>query len=75
MQGTGSLPTAGCREVRRQICLGAELWAALPPVTCACIECRTIDSLAGMASALDAGERYEAALLDSIHTAQHTRLS
>ncbi len=45
-----------------------ELWATLPDRMRACIEARCIDSLAGMQAALDAGEKYEAALLDSLHT-------
>lgn len=48
-----------------------ELWAALPDKMRACIEPRTIGSLEGMAAALQAGERYDAALLDSIHTEEH----
>lgn len=47
------------------------LWAALPAVQRHCIEPRAVDSLAGMAAALAAGEQYEAALLDSLHTADH----
>jgi predicted O-methyltransferase YrrM len=45
-----------------------ELWATLPENFRACIEAREIDSLSGMQAALEAGERYEAALLDSLHT-------
>jgi predicted O-methyltransferase YrrM len=45
-----------------------ELWAALPPHVRACIEQRADDSVKGLASALDAGESYEAALLDTLHT-------
>jgi hypothetical protein len=37
----------------------------------ACIEPRAAGSLEGMAAALAAGERYEAALLDSVHTEEH----
>jgi predicted O-methyltransferase YrrM len=48
-----------------------ELWAALPDAISACIEPRAVGSLEGMASAIAAGERYDAALLDSIHTAEH----
>lgn len=47
------------------------LWAALPGRMEECIEARAVDSIAGMRAALDAGERYDAALLDSIHTAEH----
>jgi cephalosporin hydroxylase len=36
-----------------------------------CIEARQVGSLEGMAAAIEAGEQYEAALLDSIHTAEH----
>jgi predicted O-methyltransferase YrrM len=46
----------------------AELWAALPAAFRDCIEERRVGSLEGMAAALDAGERYDGALLDSIHT-------
>ncbi len=49
----------------------ADLWARLPSVMAACIEQRTVDSLEGMNAALAAGERYEAALLDSLHSADH----
>jgi predicted O-methyltransferase YrrM len=48
-----------------------ELWAMLPPKMRACIEQRPADSLTGMASALAAGERYEATLLDSLHSVEH----
>jgi predicted O-methyltransferase YrrM len=48
-----------------------ELWATLPPPFRACIEARRIDSMAGMRAALDASERYEAVLLDSLHTEEH----
>jgi predicted O-methyltransferase YrrM len=44
------------------------LWSSLPPEIRACIEPRAVDSIEGMAAALLAGERYEAALLDSLHT-------
>lgn len=47
------------------------LWAGLPPAMTACIEERRGDSLALMRQALAAGESYEAALLDSLHTAEH----
>jgi hypothetical protein len=36
-----------------------------------CIEHRADDSLSGLKAALDAGERYEAALLDTLHTEEH----
>lgn len=45
-----------------------ELWEMLPERMQTCIEARTVDSLDGMQAALDAGEQYEAALLDSLHT-------
>jgi len=48
-----------------------ELWAALPKKMRACIEARTIGSLEGMTAALQAGESYDTALLDSIHTEEH----
>jgi predicted O-methyltransferase YrrM len=47
------------------------LWGALPEETRACLESRLVGSLEGMTAALARGERYEAALLDSIHTAEH----
>ncbi|MCB8983610.1 MAG: NPCBM/NEW2 domain-containing protein [Ardenticatenaceae bacterium] len=47
------------------------LWAALPPVVQGCIEQRVGDSLTLMAAAVAHGEQYEAALLDSLHTADH----
>jgi predicted O-methyltransferase YrrM len=49
----------------------AELWATLPDAISSCIEPRAVGSLEGMASAIAAGECYDAALLDSIHTAEH----
>jgi predicted O-methyltransferase YrrM len=49
----------------------ADLWDALPAAQAACIEPRRGDALAGLAAALDAGERYDAALLDSRHTEEH----
>jgi predicted O-methyltransferase YrrM len=48
-----------------------ELWATLPAAFQACIEPRQVDSLVGMRAALVAGEQYEAALLDSLHEAEH----
>ncbi|HEX5166816.1 MAG TPA: class I SAM-dependent methyltransferase, partial [Thermomicrobiales bacterium] len=48
-----------------------ELWDMLPPAMSACLEQRPLDSVAGMAAALDDGERYDAALLDSLHEAEH----
>jgi predicted O-methyltransferase YrrM len=48
-----------------------ELWAALPASVSSCVEQRLTGSLEGMTAALECGERYEAALLDSLHTAEH----
>jgi predicted O-methyltransferase YrrM len=48
-----------------------ELWAALPERMSGRIEHRAEDSLSGLKAALDAGERYEAALLDTLHTEEH----
>jgi predicted O-methyltransferase YrrM len=48
-----------------------ELWAALPDRMRECIEHRADDSLSGLKAALDAGEQYEAALLDTLHTEEH----
>lgn len=48
-----------------------ELWSALPEAMRASIEPRTTGSLEGMQAALDAGERYDAALLDTLHTERH----
>jgi predicted O-methyltransferase YrrM len=48
-----------------------DLWAMLPPNISACIRARQIDSLQGMRQAIDNGEEFDAALLDSIHTAEH----
>jgi cephalosporin hydroxylase len=47
------------------------LWGALPDGFRRCIEARQVDALGGMAAAIEAGERYHAALLDSIHTEEH----
>jgi predicted O-methyltransferase YrrM len=48
-----------------------ELWATLPEAMRTCIEPRAIGSLEGLTASLEAGERYDAALLDSIHTEEH----
>jgi hypothetical protein len=48
-----------------------DLWAALPAKLQACIEERSTGSLEGMAAALQMGEQYHGALLDSIHTEEH----
>jgi predicted O-methyltransferase YrrM len=47
------------------------LWAALPEAMHACIEPRAVGALEGMAEALKADERYDAVLLDSLHTEEH----
>jgi len=49
----------------------AELWALLPESMRKCIELRREDSLEGMRQAIENNERYDLALLDSIHTAEH----
>jgi predicted O-methyltransferase YrrM len=48
-----------------------DLWAALPKAMRECIEPRHAGPLEGMARAIEAGEQYEGALLDSIHTDEH----
>lgn len=48
-----------------------ELWATLPAAFRACLEAREVDSFGGMQSAIERGERYDAALLDSVHTEEH----
>jgi predicted O-methyltransferase YrrM len=45
-----------------------DLWAALPVAARGCIEQRETGSIEGMDAAITAGERYDAALLDSIHS-------
>lgn len=47
------------------------LWDALPAHMRACLEARTGDSVAGLQAALDAGERFDGALLDSDHGEDH----
>jgi predicted O-methyltransferase YrrM len=47
------------------------LWSELPEPMRSCIEARQVDSVAGLQAALDAGERYDAALLDSLHEEEH----
>lgn len=49
----------------------ATLWAALPGQARGCIDERRGDSLALMDAALARGERYDAALLDSMHDEAH----
>jgi hypothetical protein len=48
-----------------------ELWDSLPGPMRHAIEPRRVDSIAGLRAAVDAGERYDAALLDSLHTEEH----
>ena len=45
----------------------ARLWESLPAAMRSCVEARQGDSLALMDAALARGERYDAALLDSLH--------
>ncbi len=47
------------------------LWSALPDAIRRTIVPRQVDVLAGLQAALDRGETYQAALLDSLHTAEH----
>src|SRR5215212_604567 len=47
-----------------------QLWAMLPENFRSCIEARRTGSLEGMQAARDAGEVYEAVLLDSVHEAE-----
>lgn len=64
----------GARVVTFDISANPErsrLWALLPAPARSCIEPRVVDSLAGMAAAIAAGETYHAALLDSDHTEEH----
>lgn len=49
----------------------SDLWAALPEEMSTCIEYRALDSLEGMNAALESGECFDAALLDSLHTEDH----
>jgi predicted O-methyltransferase YrrM len=49
----------------------ADLWDTLPEPMLRCIEARQTGSIEGMGAALAAGERYDAAFLDSVHTAEH----
>ena len=48
-----------------------ELWNSLPDRIRSRIEPRRSDSIAGLNDALAAGESYEAALLDTLHKAEH----
>jgi predicted O-methyltransferase YrrM len=49
----------------------ADLWALLPEEMRAVIELRGVDSLGGMREAIEDGEHYDLALLDSVHSADH----
>lgn len=48
-----------------------ELWSALPAAMRSCLEPRSVGSIEGLNAAIAGGESYEAALLDSLHTAEH----
>ena len=48
-----------------------ELWGTLPLSFRRCIEPRNADSIQGLRDAIAAGERYNAILLDSLHTEEH----
>jgi predicted O-methyltransferase YrrM len=48
-----------------------DLWAALPEPWRDRIESRVVGLIEGMTAALAAGESYQAALLDSVHTEEH----
>jgi predicted O-methyltransferase YrrM len=48
-----------------------QLWMTLPETYRNCIQPRLVDSFTGMQSAIDQGERYDAVLLDSVHTEEH----
>jgi predicted O-methyltransferase YrrM len=64
----------GARVVTFDVSVGDDrdaLWSTLPQRMQACIEARTIDSIAGLRAALEAGERFHAALLDSLGDAAH----
>ncbi len=47
------------------------LWATLPPLIRRCIVPRQTDAIDGLRAAIVDGETYHAALLDSVHTAEH----
>ncbi len=51
--------------------LREELWAALPDEMRACLDFRCTGSLEGMAACIEAGESFDAALLDSLHEEEH----
>lgn len=48
-----------------------DLWAALPHAVRSVIEPRATGSLEGMRASIEAGEGFDAALLDSIHSTEH----
>jgi predicted O-methyltransferase YrrM len=48
-----------------------DLWSGLPAAIRSCIEPRAVDALEGMMSAWNGGERYDAILLDTVHTEEH----
>jgi len=48
-----------------------ELWALLPKPMRDCIEPRQADAIGGLTQAVRLGERYHAALLDTVHTCDH----
>lgn len=48
-----------------------KLWAALPTEMRQCIMPRQNDAFEGLRLALSSGESYQAALLDTVHTAEH----
>jgi predicted O-methyltransferase YrrM len=76
---TGCLASAVChREGGRVVTIDIgvmedrqSFWSQLPDHMQRCMEVRTQDSLTGLKEALDRGETYHAALLDTEHTAEH----
>jgi predicted O-methyltransferase YrrM len=48
-----------------------ELWGILPQAFRRCIEPRHVDSIHGLQDAIASEERYDAILLDSLHTEEH----
>lgn len=49
----------------------SDLWASLPASMRSCIDYRQVDALEGMSECVKKGEVYHAALLDSLHSADH----
>jgi predicted O-methyltransferase YrrM len=47
------------------------LWSLLPSNIRECMEARITGAVEGLTAALEAGEQYDAALLDSVHTEDH----